>query len=49
MIEGKKLFMSFVDLEKAFDRVPNILLECQMGDGHERNTTLFGYISDEFV
>ena len=41
--KGKKLYMCFVDLEKAFDRE-----EC-VGNGNEeeRNTRSFGLISDE--
>ena len=44
----KKLYMCFVDLEKAFDRVPKRVLEC-MDNEEERYTRGNGESSDEFV
>ena len=37
--KGKKLYMCFVDIEKAFDIVPRSV---GMGDAEERNTRSFG-------
>ena len=34
MDKKRLLFFSFVDLEKAFDRVPRAVLEWSLRDGH---------------
>ena len=44
--KGKKLYMCFVNLEKAFDRVPKSV---GMGIEEERNIRSVGYISEESV
>ena len=39
MLKERKLYMCFVDVEKAFDRVPRSV---GMGNEEERNTRRFG-------
>ena len=43
--KGKRLYMCFVDLVKAFDRLPSV----GMVNEKEMNTRYFGYISHESV
>ena len=45
--KGKKLYMCFEDLKKAFVRVPRKVIG--MGNEEERNTRSFGLISDKSV
>ena len=45
-VKGKKLYMCFVDLEKAFDSAKE---NVGMGIEEERKTRSFGWISDESV
>ena len=45
--EGKKLYISFVDMEKAFDIVPEESV--RMGNDIDGNTKSLYYISNEYV